>query len=64
MPGLARRLRTVTAAVGGRTHDLTLFEGRPLLSDAQLLVLAAAPDSRAETAALLAAAVRRWRTTS
>ena len=48
----------MTAAVGGRTHELTLFEGRALLSDAQLLVLAATPDSRAETAALLAAAVR------
>ena len=58
VPGLARRLRTVSAAVGGRTHELTLFEGRALLSDAQLLVLAATPDSRAETAALLAAAVR------
>ena len=58
VPGLARRLRTVSAAVGGRTHELTLFEGRALASDAQLLVLAAAPDSRAETAALLAAAVR------
>jgi len=58
VPGLARRLRTVSATVAGRTHDLTLFEGRALLSDAQLLVLAAAPDSRAETAALLAAAVR------
>ena len=58
VPGLARRLRTVSAAVGGRTHELTLFEGRALMSDAQLLVLAAQPESRAETAALLAAAVR------
>src|SRR5436190_4628332 len=58
VPGLARRLRTVTAAVGTRTHDLTLFEGRGLLGDAQLLVLAATPDGRADTAALLAAAVR------
>jgi hypothetical protein len=58
VPGLARRLRTVSAAVGDRTHELTLFEGRALLSDAQLLVLAATPDSRAQTAALLAAAVR------
>ena len=58
VPGLARRLRTVTAAVAGQTHELTLFEGRALLSDAQLLVLAATPQSRAETAALLAAAVR------
>jgi hypothetical protein len=58
VPGLARRLRTVSAAVGGHTHELTLFEGRALLSDAQLLVLAATPQTRAETAALLAAAVR------
>ena len=36
VPGLARRLRTVTAAVAGQTHELTLFEGRALLSDAQL----------------------------
>src|SRR4051794_10009277 len=58
VPGLARRLRTVSATVGPRTHDLTLFEGRGLLGDAQLLVLAATPDGRADTAALLAAAVR------
>ena len=58
VPGLARRLRTVTAAVGARTHELPLFEGRAHLSDARLLVLGAATDTRAETAALLAAAVR------
>jgi hypothetical protein len=58
VPGLARRLRTVNAQVAGRSYDLTLFEGRASLSDAQLLVLAAAPDARAETAALLAGAVR------
>src|SRR3954469_10267627 len=58
VPGLARRLRTVSATVGAYTHDLTLFEGRGLLGDAQLLVLAATPDGRADTAALLAAAVR------
>jgi hypothetical protein len=58
VPGLARRLRTVTAEVGNRSYDLTLFEGRVALSEAQLLVLAAAPDSRAEAAALLAGAVR------
>ncbi len=58
VPGLARRLRTVSATVGARTHELTLFEGRGLLGDAQLLVLAATPDGRADTAALLAAAVR------
>jgi hypothetical protein len=58
VPGLARRLRTVTAAVGDRTYDLVLFEGRVALSDAQLLVLAATPAARAETATLLAGAVR------
>ena len=58
VPGLARRLRTVTAKVGGRSHELTLFEGRVALSDAQLLVLAATPGTRAETATLLAGAVR------
>jgi hypothetical protein len=58
VPGLARRLRTVPATVGSRAYDLTLFEGRARFSDAQLMVLAAAPESRAETAALLAAAVR------
>ena len=54
VPGLARRLRTVTATVGDRTYDLTLFEGRVALSEAQLLVLAATPSNRAETATLLA----------
>jgi hypothetical protein len=58
IPGLARRLRTVTATVGARTHELPLYEGRAVLSNAQLMVLGAAPGSRAETAALLAAAVK------
>jgi hypothetical protein len=58
VPGLARRLRTVSATVGTQTRELTLLEGRAVLSDAQLLVLSAAPESRAETAALLASAVR------
>ena len=58
IPGLARRLRTVTATVGERTHELPLYEGRAILSDAQMMVLGATPGSRAETAALLAGAVR------
>jgi hypothetical protein len=58
VPGLARRLRTVSATVGARTHDLTLYEGRAVLSDAQLLVLGAETPSRAEATALLAGAVR------
>jgi hypothetical protein len=58
IPGLARRLRTVTATVGGRTDELALYEGRAVLSDAQMMVLGAAPGGRAETAALLAGAVK------
>ena len=58
IPGLARRLRKVTASVGSETRELPLYEGRAVLSDAQLVVLAAAPSNRAETAALLAGAVR------
>jgi hypothetical protein len=58
VPGLARRLRTVKTSVGDQTHDLSLFEGRATLSNAQLLVLGAQPQSRAETVALLASAVK------
>ncbi len=58
VPGLARRLRTVSATVGARTHELTLYEGRAVLSDAQLLVLGAEAPTRAEATALLAGAVR------
>jgi hypothetical protein len=58
IPGLARRLRTVPAAVGSRSNDLPLYEGRAVLSDAQLMVLGAAPSNRAEGAALMAAAVK------
>ncbi len=58
VPGLARRLRTVSATVGARTHELTLYEGRAVLSDAQLLVLGADAPTRAEATALLAGAVR------
>ena len=58
VPGLARRLRTVPTSVGDRSLELTLYEGKATLSDARLLVLGAPPLGRAETAALLASAVR------
>ena len=58
IPGLARRLRTVSAAVGSQRHELPLFEGGGVLSDAQLMVLGASPAGRAEAAALLAGATR------
>jgi hypothetical protein len=58
VPGLARRLRTVPTTVGDKTYDLSLYEGRGLLSDARLLVLGVPQRGRAETAALLASAVK------
>jgi hypothetical protein len=59
VPGLARRLRTVPAQVGGETRELALFEGRAARSDAQLLILGIpAPATRAETVAILAGATR------
>lgn len=58
VPGLARRLRTVSSSVGARAQELTLYEGRPALSDARLLVLGAETATRAEATALLAGAVR------
>ena len=46
-PGLARRLRTIKASVGEQSFDLSLYEGRAALSDAELLVIAAEPGGRA-----------------
>jgi len=59
VPGLARRLRTVTATVGSATRELALYEGRSAHSEAQLLVLGTAQVAgRAEAAAILAGATR------
>jgi hypothetical protein len=59
VPGLARRLRTVSATVAGQTRELVLFEGRAARSDAQLLILGTAgPTTRAETVAILDSATR------
>ncbi|HEY2732229.1 MAG TPA: hypothetical protein VGK52_19950, partial [Polyangia bacterium] len=58
VPGLARRLRTVATSVGEQAFDLSLYEGKATLSDARLVVLGAPALGRAETAALLASAVR------
>jgi hypothetical protein len=59
VPGLARRLRTVSATVGAETRELAFYEGRAPLSDARLLVLAAPTlPARAEAAAILAGATR------
>jgi hypothetical protein len=51
-PGMARRLRTVSASAGGVALELPLFEGQ--LAQAQLYVLGAAAENRGRTAALLA----------
>ncbi len=59
VPGLARRLRTVTATVGSTPRELALYEGRSALSEAQLLVLGTPQlPGRAEAAAILAGATR------
>ena len=58
VPGLARRLRTVATSVGEQAFELSLHEGKATLSDARLVVLGAPTLSRAETATLLASAVR------
>jgi hypothetical protein len=55
-PGLARRLRTVTASVGGQPVPVSLYEGRAAGSAAHLFVLAVEPASRGRTAALLGSA--------
>jgi hypothetical protein len=54
--GLARRLRTVTASVGGQPLAMPLYEGRAAGSAAHLFVLAVEPESRGRTAALLGSA--------
>jgi hypothetical protein len=58
VPGLARRLRKVSTVVGAETLELSLYEGRASLSQAELLVLGTPALGRAETAAMFASAVR------
>jgi hypothetical protein len=58
VPGLARRLRTIPASVGDQTFDLALYEGRAVLSSAQLIIVGVKPSGRVETAALLGSAVK------
>ncbi|HEY2902890.1 MAG TPA: hypothetical protein VGL59_20070 [Polyangia bacterium] len=58
VPGLARRLRTISASIGEQSLDLSLYEGRAVLSNSQLMIIGAQPSGRAETAALLGSAVK------
>ena len=55
-PGLARRLRMVSASVGGASLEVPLYEGRVSSSGANLFVLAIPPGSRGATVALLGSA--------
>ena len=55
-PSLARRLRTVTASVGGQPMQVPLYEGRAAGTAPHLFVLAVETGSRGRTAALLGSA--------
>lgn len=56
IPGLARRLRTVTVSVGGRARELPLFEGRSAAYESQLLLLGTGDSDRGSLAAILTSA--------
>jgi len=58
VPGLARRLRTVTVKIGDLTQQVPLFEGKVPFSQAQAVVVGAQGRNRGESALLLAEAVR------
>jgi len=58
VPGLARRLRTISASIGEQALDLSLYEGRAVLSNSELIIIGAQPSGRAQTAALLGSAVK------
>ena len=55
-PGLARRLRMVSASIGGAPLEVPLYEGRASSSGANLFVLAVPTGSRGATVALLGSA--------
>jgi hypothetical protein len=54
LPGMARRLRTITTRVGGKDQEVSLFEGRSAVSQCALYVLGANSDNRGRRSALLA----------
>ena len=58
VPGLARRLRTVSVTVGGQVREVALFEGKVPFSQAQAIVIGATGQNRGESALLLAEAIR------
>src|SRR5688572_9652942 len=56
VPGMARRLRTVSVAAGGAPFEVPLFEGRVPLSQAELYVLGTPVGNRGQVASVLATA--------
>jgi hypothetical protein len=54
LPGMARRLRTITTRVGGKDQEVSLYEGRSAVSQCALYVLGANSDNRGRRSALLA----------
>lgn len=58
IPGLARRLRTLSGRAGGRAVDIPVYEGPAPASQARLIVAAHEGANRAESAALLSQALR------
>jgi hypothetical protein len=56
LPGMARRLRTITTRVGGADQEVSLFEGRSAVSQCALYALGTQSDNRGRRAALLASA--------
>ena len=58
LPGLARRLRTISVRVGGTVQEIALYEGRAPQGQAQLIIAGATGRTRGESALLLAEAAR------
>ena len=54
LPGMARRLRTITTRVGGKDQEVSLYEGRSAVSQCALYVLGANSNNRGRRSALLA----------
>ena len=56
LPGMARRLRTITTRVGTADQELSLYEGRSAVSQCALYVLGAQSENRGRRSVLLASA--------
>jgi hypothetical protein len=58
LPGMARRLRTAKARIGGVETEFSLYEGRSAVSQCALYVLGAQSENRGLRATLLGAAAK------